>query len=512
MPRQRERYGEFYEGDFGLGELTARVSAATGPPPDLPAVLRLAADVAGVCEGEGAVELGNDVRLLRDSKVPDDALREVWLAAVGGRFDPADHGLDMRGWLGRLAGLYPARVRADTGRNAAGFARPEADETLLREDVVAEIRASAAEANGPRTAGARASEEDPVADSRPASDFPPVADSRPVAGPLPASDPRPAADPGPAPGSPQMPDSVPVADPLPSAAPAGASRIAFPRVALESIAAQCDADLALRLCLRVLKVRHIAVGKAQYDRLAALGERLAYPGPLVHDDLVVRWPPVDPARRDAEGDFGLTALASRFAGPWYSHTPGEVLERAVADDEAGQTPGSAAAVLLQDALRLLESPVPTDTITTAWGAASERGYDIEAAGADGRDWLRTVVAACRDHLAEVAPGHRPGALPVRSDLTDDVQDLLTALSPELARRTVSPHARPLPGADAAEAVARVVAEVDPDLGLRLLVRLLAVLAVPLTEERYVRCRTLGERFGYGAWHVSEALELLVRHD
>lgn len=254
------------------------------------------------------------------------------------------------------------------------------------------------------------------------------------------------------------------------------------------------------------------MGKEQYDRLMALDERLAYPGPLVYDDLAVRWPPVDPARRDAEGDFGLTALASRFAGPWHAHTPHEVLARAVADDETGQTPGSAAAVLLQDALRLLESPLPTTVIVTLWGATSERGYDIERAGADGREWLRTIAAACRGRLAEVAPDHRPGTLPVRTAHSGAVQDLLSELTPELARRTVSPHAHPLPGADVAEAVARVVAEVDPDLGLRLLVRLLAVLAVPLTEERYARFRALGERFGYGAWHVPEALELLVRND
>jgi len=34
--------------------------------------------------------------------------------------------------------------------------------------------------------------------------------------------------------------------------------------------------------------------------------------------------------------------------------------------------------------------------------------------------------------------------------------------------------------------------------------------VPLTEEQYARCRTLGEQFGYGKFHVDE-LELLVRH-
>ncbi|WP_328486560.1 hypothetical protein [Streptomyces zaomyceticus] len=441
MARRRERYGEFYEGDFGLSELSGRVHASKGTPPDLPTVLGLAADVAGLGEGEGAVELGTDLGLLLDSAVPDEALRTVWRAATGGRFDPAGHGADFRGWLRRLAELYPARARERTPRHWSLLPPPVIEEADLREDVVAEIRASAAEGG--------------------AFVAPPFAG-------------------------------------LPGA--------------LESIAREADADLALRLLLRVLKVRRIAVGKAQYDRLMALDERLAYPGPLVYDDLAVRWPPVDPTRRDAEGDFGLTALASRFAGPWHAHTPREILALAVADDETGQTPGSAAAVLLQDALRLLESPLPTAVIVTLWAAASERGYDIERAGADGGEWLRTIAAACRDHLAEVAPDHRPGTLPVRTEHSGAVQDLLRELTPELARRTVSPHARPLPGAVAADAVARVVTEVDPELGLRLLVRLLAVLAVPLTEERYARFRTLGERFGYGAWHVSEALEPLVRSD
>ncbi|MGW6966285.1 hypothetical protein ACWGET_19785 [Streptomyces zaomyceticus] len=441
MARRRERYGEFYEGDFGLSELSGRVHASKGPPPDLPTVLGLAADVAGLGEGEGAVELGTDLGLLLDSAVPDEALRTVWRAATGGRFDPAGHGADFRGWLRRLAELYPARARERTPRHWSLLPPPVIEEADLREDVVAEIRASAAEGG--------------------AFVAPPFAG-------------------------------------LPGA--------------LESIAREADADLALRLLLRVLKVRRIAVGKAQYDRLMALDERLAYPGPLVYDDLAVRWPPVDPTRRDAEGDFGLTALASRFAGPWHAHTPREILALAVADDETGQTPGSAAAVLLQDALRLLESPLPTAVIVTLWAAASERGYDIERAGADGGEWLRTIAAACRDHLAEVAPDHRPGTLPVRTEHSGAVQDLLRELTPELARRTVSPHARPLPGAVAADAVARVVTDVDPELGLRLLVRLLAVLAVPLTEERYARFRTLGERFGYGAWHVSEALEPLVRSD
>ncbi|MFB6633761.1 hypothetical protein ACFCWY_28095 [Streptomyces sp. NPDC056362] len=435
MARRRERYGDLYEGDFGLSGLTARVCASPDPRPDLPAVLRLAVDVAGECEGEGAVELGNDLALLRGSGVGEDSLRAVWLAAVDGRFDPADHGLGMGDWLERLAEHHPPRVRAETG-GWGGGTRPEADEGRLRREVVAEIR----------TAGAEAQQ-----------------------------------------------------------VPTG-----FPGRALESLATESDADLALRLLLRVLKARGVPVGKQQFDRLMALDERLAYPGPLVYDGLTVRWPPVDPDRRDSEGDFGLTALATRFAGPWHALTPGEVLDGAVADDEAGQTPGSAAAVLLRDALRLLESPVPTGTITAVWDAASERGYDIERAGGDGRDWLRTVAAACRDHLAQVAPAYEPRTVPAGSELADAVLDLLRESAPELARGTVSPHDRPLTGPEAAEAVARVVADVDPDLGFRLLVRLLSVLAVPLPEERYARFRALGARFGLGARHVSEALERLVR--
>ncbi|WP_345282580.1 hypothetical protein [Streptomyces gulbargensis] len=441
MARRRETYTDHYEGDFGLSALTAAVCAAA--PVDVPAALRLAAGAANLCAGEGAVELGADVRILLDSAVPEEALRAVWLAATGGRFDPAGHGMTTRAWLGRLAELYPARERTPAPRHAYGYAptRPDVDEARLREDVVAEIRASAAEA--------------------PALTAPPL-----------------------------------------SGVPA----------ALEAIAEEADADLALRLYLRVLKAWHIPVDKAQFDRLMVLDERLAYPGPLVYDGLDVRWPPLDPARRDAEGDFGLSALAARFASPWHTRTAEGVVREAAAADETAQTPGSAAVLLLQDAVRLLDSPLPTGTIARVWAAASERGYDAEREGTDARDWLRTIAEVCRTRLAEVAPAYVPGHSPARTELAGAVLEVLRAVAPELADRTVSPHASPLTGTDAAEAVAAVVTEADPDLGFRLLLRLLDVLAVPLTEERYARCRALGERFGHGPWLVSEAVERLVRNE
>lgn len=58
----------------------------------------------------------------------------------------------------------------------------------------------------------------------------------------------------------------------------------------------------------------------------------------------------------------------------------------------------------------------------------------------------------------------------------------------------------------------VVVRADPDLGYRLFLRPLHVRAVPLTAEQFARCHALGVRFGYGAYHVSGALEQFAEPD
>ncbi|MFJ8028575.1 hypothetical protein [Streptomyces sp. NPDC096311] len=102
MTRQREQYGILYEGDFGLSALAEKLSVTTGSPDETQA-LHLASEVAAATEGEGAVELGVDVRCLLDSPLPDDIIRTAWLAAAHGRFDPAACESGVRGWLRRLA-------------------------------------------------------------------------------------------------------------------------------------------------------------------------------------------------------------------------------------------------------------------------------------------------------------------------------------------------------------------------------------------------------------------------
>ncbi|MEU6529518.1 hypothetical protein ABZ869_10055 [Streptomyces sp. NPDC046928] len=416
MVRRRPAYGVLYEGDFGLSELAARVFADQAPALGPDQVMALAADVAGLAEREGAVELGADVRRLLDSSLPDDVLRTAWLAATRHRFDPAEHGMTTRAWLSTLADRWPA-LEAVTEESPC-------------EAVMAHIRAS----------------------------------------------------------------SVPASS------------------ALARVTEEAGADLGFRLFLRALKAYCLPVEKDEHDRLVALGEEFGHPGPLVHDGLDVRWPPIDTARRDALGDVGFSHLTAWFAGSWHHDaTPEQALRQAAAADHEGQTPGSQAAFLLQDTLRLLNSPLPTPALTALWLAATDRGYNIDQLGIDGRDWLRQIVATCGEVLRDVAPAYTPSPPDVVAESADPVLRELRAVAPLMADRSVSPHWEAIPGTEAAAVLEQVVTRVDPDLGFRLLLRMLDVLSLPLAEEQYVRYQRLAAHFGHHEDLVTDTLWQRVEH-
>ncbi|WP_128434735.1 hypothetical protein [Streptomyces cyaneus] len=84
--------------------------------------------------------------------------------------------------------------------------------------------------------------------------------------------------------------------------------------ALGQVVAEVDADLGFRLFLRALKAYGSTVAEDQYHRLLAIGERLAHPLTAVFEGLDVRWPPLDPGRRDFEFGFGLPGLSRMFDG------------------------------------------------------------------------------------------------------------------------------------------------------------------------------------------------------
>lgn len=286
------------------------------------------------------------------------------------------------------------------------------------------------------------------------------------------------------------------------AAAAGLERcVAVPGIvpALSRVVHEADADLGFRLFLRALKAYSVPVAKDQYDRLVAIGELLAFPGVVVHEELHVRWPPLDPGRRDVgTGRFGLPFLAAVLTGTdWqYEGTVRENTQRVVRAD-AGEIPGTQAAVLLEDAQRLLASPLSGEAVTTLWRTAAARSYvtGVDEFDADGRAWLEQVVQWCREYLAEVDPVYSPSLSPARTDLADTVL--------RVVREAVCADAAEV--RDVAPVLEEMVTTVDPDLGFRFLLQILSTYDVPVPDARRDRYRALAQRLGYGADHFDDWL-------
>ncbi|MEU6777298.1 hypothetical protein [Streptomyces sp. NPDC046759] len=290
--------------------------------------------------------------------------------------------------------------------------------------------------------------------------------------------------------------------------------------ALRRIVDEVDADLGLRLLLRVLKASAVLVEKDRYDRLASLGDRLAYPGTAVFEGLAVRWPPLDPGRRDFASRFGLPFLAAMFdheydAWRWEGTGTPRAYIRVLAHSTPACAPGSQAAVLLEDVQRLLDCPLSDAAVTALWQTASGRQNargDSPAALArprriddfdlDGREWLRETAEVCTERLAEVAPGYTPAVSPPRTDLRDEVLCEVREFRPLLDRSTA--------GTVAADLLRQTVTSVDPDLGLRFLHQMLGTHGVAVTHAQYARHQDLGARLGYHEEYVTDRLERLLR--
>ncbi|KQX53167.1 MULTISPECIES: hypothetical protein [unclassified Streptomyces] len=290
-----------------------------------------------------------------------------------------------------------------------------------------------------------------------------------------------------------------VAAQIDSAAPGLARHVAVPGIgpALLRVVREADADLGFRMLLRTLKAYSVPVDEALYARLRSTGERLAYPLAAVQEDLNVRWPPIDPGRRDfALGRFGLPFVAAVFRGTEWEHL-GTVREniRSVIDGDLGCVPGSSAAVLLEDVQRLLGSPLSDEEITALWRTAARRQYVDGGFDAEGRAWLERLALECSERLAEVDPVYTPFLSPARTDLTEAVlREVRAATGVDVA------EARGV-----AQVLEDVVRTVDPDLGFRFLLQLLTAYDLPVTDARRRRYEELAERLGYSRDHVDDRL-------
>ncbi|MFD5632138.1 hypothetical protein [Streptomyces sp. NPDC127072] len=203
-------------------------------------------------------------------------------------------------------------------------------------------------------------------------------------------------------------------------------------------------------------------------------------------------------RQEIWVDFGISGLSKWFHGPWSSEASETELVVAAAD----WGDGIYAHTLMEDARRLLDSPLEAETIDLAWGVATGRRY-VAAGDSDGRDWLRRIIGIALDRIRQDDASYAvPPLAPVRDkELTDAVLAELRAAAPDLEAAITRQDAGAATGV--VPALEQVVTDVDPDLGFRLFLRGMKAYLVPVTESRYVRYHELGERFGYNEFVVDD---------
>ncbi|MFJ3925788.1 hypothetical protein [Streptomyces sp. NPDC090022] len=190
-------------------------------------------------------------------------------------------------------------------------------------------------------------------------------------------------------------------------------------------------------------------------------------------------------------DFGLSGLARMIDAGWPAGTTVMDVVAAVADWGGG----AYAPTLLEDALRVLESGLSPREVDILWCAASKRSYRPEFFGIDGRAWLRQVADVCAERIRQDDPSFKVapvGSAPAAS-FADDVLAEVESIADALRRVEEHPHYM-VP--DVVRTLGRTVTDVDPDLGFRMLLRVLKAYQITVGEARLARYQTLGERLGY----------------
>ncbi|QIP84852.1 hypothetical protein GLX30_13320 [Streptomyces sp. Tu 2975] len=212
-------------------------------------------------------------------------------------------------------------------------------------------------------------------------------------------------------------------------------------------------------------------------------------------------------RKDIWVDFGLSGL-TKWYGSTFEFTPLEI-----AVDAADWGEGAYAPTLREDALRLLESPLPTRVIDILSCAAVRSKFVPEERWMDGRDWLRQIVDVCEERIRRDEPrfAAHPPVPAWGPELRDAVLAEVRTIATELEHTTADHPYYAVP--EVVPSLERVVTEVDPDLGFRLFLRVLKAYLIPISDSQHLRYRELGERFGYNEFVVDDGtLQLMPRVD
>ncbi|MEU8472164.1 hypothetical protein AB0F30_30465 [Streptomyces sp. NPDC029006] len=104
--------------------------------------LRLVEDAGAKVSRTIVLQIGEDVRRLLASNLPDEVLRTVWLGTTQRYFDPAQHGLTGREWLRRIEAAWITGIRRSDATFLPSPPQPVTD-ARLRSAVLEQIGAVA---------------------------------------------------------------------------------------------------------------------------------------------------------------------------------------------------------------------------------------------------------------------------------------------------------------------------------------------------------------------------------
>ncbi|MFE9574489.1 hypothetical protein ACFYMW_39265 [Streptomyces sp. NPDC006692] len=277
--------------------------------------------------------------------------------------------------------------------------------------------------------------------------------------------------------------------------------------ALYDIVEHVDAELGLRMVLRAVKAYSVPVPAAQYTRLLQLAKQLAYHLSVVHKGLNVQWPPIDPGDRTLPlGRFGLPSLAALFEGDnWYGDATPRMIVRQFVHADDGLVPGIQAALLLDDAQRLMDSPLSDRVIADLWLAASGRWYASDEFDSAGRPWLSEIVEECRTHLHDVDPSYAPYPAPTReaprAAVLCEVQACRATLDTKIPLIAITEGT--------GHALEQAATATSPDLTFRLFLQILMTAQSTVTQEQYARYVTLCEQLGYPRDYIEQFERLIA---
>jgi hypothetical protein len=198
-------------------------------------------------------------------------------------------------------------------------------------------------------------------------------------------------------------------------------------------------------------------------------------------------------------DYGITALATLFHMDWMHEEADQIVVRFVsaAADEA--------AVVRDDARRLLGMGLTDADLRDLWSAL---GWHSPRSG---REWFDWIAAECDKRLEGLAPGDQDYGLslePFRDEaLAARVIAEIDVLGPSSQRGA---KARWEPVAERMKDVLRrCCVEASPELGFRLLLRILVQNSIGIGADQYERYEVLARDFRQGEYPVGTVRYLTI---